>query len=125
MGIRDSPILLAAQMDATEALRRKSEAVVRRGRQALLFFSGLLCLAAVYVPLLLAGWATAMAIEALSRGQFHLSLSYLLAATICGMIWLLPIPVWCLVMLVHGSPPQAVPGTGPEPHSKGIAAGRR
>ena len=74
---------------------------MRRGRPVLLFFSGLLCLAALYAPLLIAGWVTAIAIEALSSGQFSKGLSSLWVAAICGIIWLLPVPVWCLVKLVH------------------------
>jgi hypothetical protein len=74
---------------------------VRRGRPVLLFFSGLLCLAVLYAPLVIAGWATAIAIEALSSGQFSKGLSSLLVAAICGMIWLVPVPAWCLIMHVH------------------------
>lgn len=86
---------------------------MRRARPVLLFFSGLLCLAALYAPLLIAGWATAIAIEALSSGQFSKGLSSLLVAAICGMIWLLPVPVWCLIMHVHRTK-----GTGLMVHCK-------
>jgi hypothetical protein len=74
---------------------------VRRGRAVLLFFSGLLCLAVLYAPLLIAGWATAIAIEALSSGEFSVGLSSLWVAAIYGMIWLLPVPAWFLIMRVH------------------------
>ena len=74
---------------------------MRRARPVLLFFCGLLDWVALYAPLLIAGWATAIAIEALSSGQFSLGLSSLLVAASCGMIWLLPIPAWYLVTLVQ------------------------
>jgi hypothetical protein len=74
---------------------------VRRVRAVLLFLSGLLCLAVVYAPLLTGGWATAIAIEALSSGRFSKGLSSLWVAAICGAIWMLPVPAWCLIMHVH------------------------
>jgi hypothetical protein len=86
---------------------------VRRGRAVLLFFSGLLCLAVLYAPLLIAGWETAIAIEALSSGQFSVGLSSLWVAAICGMIWLLPVSVWFLIMHVP-----RITGTGLMIHCK-------
>jgi hypothetical protein len=86
---------------------------VRRGRAVLLFFSGLLCLAVLSAPLLTAGWATAIAIEALSSGQFSVGLSSLWVAAFCVLIWLLPVPIWWLVKLMHHTK-----GTGLMVHCK-------
>jgi hypothetical protein len=60
-----------------------------------------LCLAAIYVPLLVAGYAIALYVEAVWNGQTNLAQSAALVAGIGGILWISPIPVWYLVRQVR------------------------
>ena len=71
-----------------------------RWRQVLLCACVLFCLAAIYVPLLVAGYAVSIAIEALWSGQLGLGVRAILIALVCGVLWLTPIPGWYLVRKV-------------------------
>lgn len=82
---------------------------MRRRKQILLFFCILCCFGAVYVPLLVAGYAIAISTEAVWNGQRNLGQSAVLVAVSCGIIWTSPILVWYLARKVrrhrvdHGS----------------------
>jgi formate hydrogenlyase subunit 3/multisubunit Na+/H+ antiporter MnhD subunit len=69
---------------------------MRRRKQVLSFCCVLLCLAAIYVPLLIGGYALAIVMEALWNRQQNVAQSALLVAVICGIAWLLPISAWYL-----------------------------
>ena len=67
---------------------------MRCRKQILLFFCILCCLGAVYVPLLVAGYAIAISIEAVWNGHMNLGQSVVLAVMSCGIVWSSPILVW-------------------------------
>jgi hypothetical protein len=69
---------------------------MQRQKQVLACFCVLLCLAAIYVPLFVAGYAVAIAIQAVWNGQTDLAQSALLVTLICGILWISPIPAWHL-----------------------------
>jgi membrane protein implicated in regulation of membrane protease activity len=71
---------------------------IRHGR---LLLCALLFFVAIYAPLLLGGYATAIAIEMLWNGQESLTVQALLLAVLCGILWVLLVPSWYLARRVH------------------------
>ncbi len=74
---------------------------MRHRKRALVFFCALLCLVAVYVPLLIGGYALAVALEALWHGQETVVQSALPVAAICGIAWLSPVLAWYITVRLH------------------------
>jgi hypothetical protein len=72
-----------------------------RTRHGRLLLCALLFLVAIYAPLLLGGYTTAIAIERLWNGQEGLAVQAPLLAGLCGALWLSLVLGWCLARKVH------------------------